>query len=177
MKRMRRLCTVLVEEFPEQSFVDTEHLVDALCERMGRRLGRSIVHHAVRFQTAAVSGMWLATDSANHLLYERDTSPLHQVTIVGHELWHMETGEVGIIVDDAELADVLSPTSSEPAVTRIIAQRTNCSLAKEQESELFASVLATTVSRWLPTSAQATRGALMRLEGVLGPDTREDWLG
>jgi hypothetical protein len=116
--------------------------------------------------------VWVATDSANYLLCEEDTSGWHRLAITGHEFWHMEAEHDPTVLGAVEATRLALPSLDPPTVARIMSSRTHYVAAIEQEAELFASLLLAKVSRWLPkrdwavpTHAAAVVG---RLETTLG---------
>jgi hypothetical protein len=178
LKGMRRACAALVDELDIPIPVEPDHLVACLCERMGQRLGRPVHHRLVRFPPGTLSGVWVATEHANYLLCEEDTSGWHRLAITAHEFWHMETDHDQTAVAGSD-ADRLSLPSLDPqTVARIMAARTHYAAIAEQEAELFASILLTKVSRWLPRQDWVVPGHAMglvdRLEATLGNASGRD---
>ncbi|MGI5213367.1 hypothetical protein [Plantactinospora sp. CA-290183] len=162
-------------------------MIARLCERMEQRLGRPVRHRLVPFPSG-VSGLWAVKGNAYYILCEKNTSPWHQMLITGHEMWHMEAGDILTAVPAESVLDALFTTLRPDAVARIAAARTDCTGSgpvglsgkedverqrAEQEAELFASMLAARVSRWLPhrewTIPPHARGVVDRLESSLGP--------
>ncbi|MFD7764104.1 M48 family metalloprotease [Streptomyces microflavus] len=87
----------------------------------------------------APCGMWLATDTTDHIFYDGDTSPAHADVIIGHELAHMlrghrdqgsPVGDLGGLVPDLD-----------PAVIRVLLGRTKYSEPDEHEAEMLGSLL------------------------------------
>ncbi|MEV5598087.1 hypothetical protein [Streptomyces sp. NPDC052496] len=87
-------------------------------------------------------GLWLATDTDDHIFFEARTAPLHQEHIVLHEIGHLlfdhqmaadgRHGGLGTVLAD------LSPR----LIQRLLA-RTNYSTRQEQEAEMLASLIRT----------------------------------
>lgn len=87
-------------------------------------------------------GMWLATDDADVVVVEANTSALHQEQIVLHELAHMlcDHGEEAGVADPA-LPAGLVPGVSEETVRRMLG-RSDFTEPEEREAELVATMLA-----------------------------------
>ena len=45
---------------------------------------------------AACTGLWISTERADYIFYERDTTPSHQLRIILHEIGHMLLGHEGV---------------------------------------------------------------------------------
>nr|MDT0660434.1 hypothetical protein [Micromonospora sp. DSM 115978] len=177
-RRMRRSCAALVEDLLPPGPTEPVHLIAALCARMGHRLGVPVRHRLVRFPPDTVSGLWVAADDVNYLLCEEDTSGWHQLAITGHELWHMEAEHRATAITATDAARLGSPAPDRRTVARVVAARTHCDAAAEQEAEFFAALLLARVSRWLPgrswTVPPYAVGVVHRLERTLGHQTRRD---
>jgi hypothetical protein len=65
--------------------------IEALCDAVSVRLGRRIVLCPADTPTG-LCGLWVETPDGDLFYYERDTTPLHQALIVGHELGHRVFG-------------------------------------------------------------------------------------
>ncbi|MEU5208872.1 hypothetical protein [Streptomyces sp. NPDC020742] len=110
-------------------------------------------------------GLWLSTETDDHIFFEARTSPLHQEHIVLHEIGHLlfdhqmladgNHGGIGTVLTD------LSPR----LVQRLLA-RTNYSTRQEQEAEMLASLIRThaTVQGRAPQRCATTE----RAERALG---------
>ncbi|MDG4790151.1 hypothetical protein O7626_30240 [Micromonospora sp. WMMD1102] len=165
---------------------EPHHVIASLCDRMAQRLDRPVRHRLVPFPPG-VSGIWAAKNDAYYILCEKNTSPWHQMLITGHEMWHIETGDVLTAIPADIVMDAFFPSLRPDAVVRIAAARTDCTgsgpaglsgkedaarIQAEQEAELFGSMLAAKVSRWLPrqewTVPPYARGVVARLESSLG---------
>lgn len=176
MKAMRRSCAALVRDLDLPLPAEPEQVIAALCGRMRQRLGKDVHHRLVAFPPDTVSGLWVATDTAHYILCEERTSPWHQLLITCHEFWHMEAGHQARLSGGGEacLDRSLFPSLDEQTVARIVAGRTHCSAGDEQEADLFASLLMTRVSRWLPeqtwTVPDSAAAVVHRLETALGRD-------
>ncbi|MCD9145987.1 hypothetical protein LUZ16_28710 [Streptomyces albireticuli] len=90
LKRMRRLCAELLSGLDLPGPARPDVLFTALCAGMSRRHDRPVSHRLVSFPAGTVSGLWVATDAQHLVLCEKDTAPVHQLVILGHDLWHLE---------------------------------------------------------------------------------------
>ncbi|MDG4830866.1 hypothetical protein O7627_16335 [Solwaraspora sp. WMMD1047] len=176
LRRMRRSCADLVRDLQPPDPTEPTQLITALCGRMGERLGVPVRHRLVRFPPETVSGLWIATDTANYLLCEQDTSGWHQLAITGHEFWHMEAEHQATAVPAGDVAGLGGDSPDRATVARVVAARAHCEAVAEQEAELFASLLVAKLSRWLPQRTWAVPenavGVVDRLESTLGHPER-----
>ncbi|MDP8928183.1 MAG: hypothetical protein M3O70_06295, partial [Actinomycetota bacterium] len=83
LKRLRQRCMLRLNELPLPVPFD----ITSFCDLLVPHRGRPIVLHPMTSQ-AGICGSWIATPDADHIFYERDTSPLHQEHIIVHELSH-----------------------------------------------------------------------------------------
>lgn len=91
--------------------------------------GRNIVVIPRSLAETEIFGIWFALDDYDLILVDEDASRAHRSHIVGHELGHIVLGHDMIPDDSALLPDV-------PALCR-----KSLASPKEQEAELFASIL------------------------------------
>ncbi|MEV0155147.1 hypothetical protein AB0H57_15580 [Micromonospora sp. NPDC050686] len=132
LRRTRRRCEQLLRELHLPAVTD----VRELCAGIARLRERPIELLPMAFPDPDLCGLWIATGSADYLVYERDTSDLHQEHIVLHELGHLLCGHDGVADADPTLFRELDPT-----VLRGVRGRTNYSTLQEQEAELTASLI------------------------------------
>ncbi|PJE94628.1 hypothetical protein CUT44_28135 [Streptomyces carminius] len=180
---MRRGCAALVRDLDLPVPAEPDQVIAALCGRMRQRLGREVHHRLVPFPPDTVSGLWVATDSAHYVLCEERTSPWHQLLITCHEFWHMEADHAGLADHagragpgaapaDGGVPVLPLPSLDGATVARIVAGRTHCDAAAEQEADFFAALLMARISRWLPErtwDVPASDAALVhRLESTFG---------
>lgn len=113
--------------------------VEGLCRLLGKHRGRSIHLLAHRFPTHDPSGLWLATDTADYIFYQQETSTVHQNHIITHEVGHILAGHRGSEMS-GEILEGMMPHLSPDAVRRML-QRTTYQEEQEREAELFASII------------------------------------
>jgi hypothetical protein len=122
----------------------------AFCERLGQRRGRSIHLRAVPLPADSPSGMLVSTLTADHVLYQANTTPLHQEQIVLHEIGHLLWEHAaGHTVTDQSFR-LLLPALDSSAIQCILG-RDGCSGAEEQQAELMATVILQKVAAWTRT--------------------------
>ncbi|WP_020659610.1 hypothetical protein [Amycolatopsis benzoatilytica] len=113
--------------------------VGAFAERIAARRGRPI-----RLLPSAgltgVCGLWIATEAADLVFYEKDTTPAHQEHIVLHELSHVLCDHYPVSADLAAHAEDLLPSLS-PALVRRVLGRAGYSTEEEREAEMLATLI------------------------------------
>lgn len=84
--------------------------------------------------------MWVPTGTFDAVFYERDTSPIHQMLIIGHELGHLLAGHRPAAVLDPDAAKLLLPDLDPQTVQRFLG-RSNYAAEEEREAEMIGSLL------------------------------------
>jgi hypothetical protein len=93
-----------------------------------------------------VLGIWIATDTADYIFYEHDTSPYHQRHIVLHEGSHMLRGHQGPALPD--LVSSLTPHLDPKLVRSFL-----CHSVFNEDEEAEAEVLATLIEEQMERSS------------------------
>ncbi|MET7904800.1 hypothetical protein ABZS86_26400 [Streptomyces sp. NPDC005355] len=108
--------------------------------------------------------MWIATDSDDHILFEPQTTRLHQEHIILHEIGHLLFNHYSLRAGRIpNLTGLFSDL--DPRTVRRLLARTSYTTVQEQEAEMLASLIRTAaVQRWETPSA----GVLGELEAALG---------
>lgn len=119
--------------------------IHAFCEQIASQRGRPIRLHAMANELAPC-GLWIATESVDHIFYEASTSPLHRDHIVLHELSHLLCDHRPALAQDEELSRQLFPDLNAGLVRRVLA-RSAYSAGEEREAELLASLIREQVDR------------------------------
>ncbi len=167
LKELRTRCEAHLGELQLPAPLDLQQF----CRAIEERRGRPIQLHAVD-SPAGLCGAWLAGPTTDHIFYERQTSPLHQVHIILHELSHLLCDHRGGSVADRELQALLLPDLRPEMVDHVLRRRTYSTDA-EQEAELLASLILERVARTQPPPSAApdaaTAGLLERLHASLEP--------
>ncbi|MEU7282065.1 hypothetical protein AB0A69_25305 [Streptomyces sp. NPDC045431] len=138
--RLRRRCRPLLGQLA----LPQPFSIESLCAHLSARRGRPLHLHALPLQAAAAGacGLWVATDTDDHIFYEQRTPRSHQEHIVLHEIGHM-------LFDHHAVADVSAGAPGglfddlSPRLVRRILARTNYSTRQEQEAEMLATLIRT----------------------------------
>lgn len=119
-----------------------------------------------------LSGAWVAWPSTDYIFYRPNSSALHQLHIIVHELSHLLCDHAPVSALDADLVPVLFSSVRADAVQQMLG-RTSYSTEEEQEAELLASLLMERISdragvlRPTRNIDPAAEASLRRLEGAL----------
>jgi hypothetical protein len=180
-RELRRRARRLLNELDIRPPLD----VTELCRRVGEARGKPIrlVPHPI--PVPGPFGVWIATNNADYILYQQETTKSHQGHIVLHELGHILAGHSSDDDDDAlyaELCPDVEPEALrerypdlEPDAVRRALRRTSYDTEQEREAETVATIIlewASVLDRIaLPASPDA---AAQRMGTALGD--RMGWL-
>nr|BFF00740.1 hypothetical protein GCM10020241_24150 [Streptoalloteichus tenebrarius] len=174
-KRLRRRCEQQVRALDMPEPFD----VRALCERIGRVRGRVIHLLPLAMPTGGPCGLWISTRTAEYVLYEERTSPLHQEHIVLHELGHLLCEHEAAPVLGEDASRLLLPHLDPRMVARVLG-RTHYTAEEEQEAEMIASMILQRARRGGPAPAPPAgavppeeAGVVARIESSLEHTTAE----
>jgi hypothetical protein len=133
--------------------------LDAFCGHLSESRGRPLHLHPLpdRVGAAGACGLWLATDTDDHIFYEPQTTKPHQEHIILHELAHLLFNHHVLGAADGSVTAGLLP-DLDPRLIRRLFARTGYTTDQEREAEMLASLL----------KASAVRGRGARPGGVLG---------
>ncbi|KIZ16629.1 hypothetical protein SNA_16435 [Streptomyces natalensis ATCC 27448] len=120
-----------------------------LCEHIGRQRGHPIHLIPMVMQASDPCGLWIATNDADYIIYEANTSKLHQEHIIAHELAHMICCHRGTGELDKASMNQLFPDLN-PELLRDIFGRTTYSDRQEEEAEIMASLILERANRRPP---------------------------
>lgn len=137
-RQLRNRCRKLLRQLDMRPPFD----VNELCARLAEQRGTPILLEPKPIPAPGPFGLWLATKSGDLVLYQQETSRLHQVQIILHEVGHMIANHDSDEGDD-EVLRMLSP-SIDPDVVRRWLRRTDYRSPKEIEAEK----IATTILEW-----------------------------
>jgi hypothetical protein len=143
-RSIRRRCRRLVDALDMPDPFDPFEL----CGRVANQRGRPIALHAVSMPPGT-PGIWVSAGQRDYILYERDTSPLHQEHIILHELGHLLCHHTSGVAISPEISRLLLPDIDPDVVNRVL-QRTVYSTHDEREAETIASLLLERANRWQP---------------------------
>jgi IrrE N-terminal-like domain len=134
-RRLRRRCAAIASRLPLPVPFD----VRELCRLVADERGKPILLMPST-GSAKVMGLWVATASADIILYEQTTTPPHQEHIILHELSHLLCQHYRGALPDTEHIRALLP-NLDPSMIRRVLGRTEYSAEEEQEAELLASMI------------------------------------
>ena len=146
--------------------------LELLCQRIQQLRGKRLVLLPMP-QAGGIGspcGLYLATDDAEIICYDADTSPMHRDHIVLHEIGHMLLGHVSGAESLLATAARLMP-DLDPQLIRSALARTTYDTQAEREAETMATLLRGSTLRE-PVSTRPENGApdaLTRLRASLGP--------
>lgn len=155
--RLRRQCRRMLQDLGIQPPLDVEEL----CKRVGQRRGRPIRLVPHPLTVPGPFGAWIASPTADYLLYQEATSKVHQDHIILHELGHILAGH---------RSDELNPE---------VASRVLLRTCYDSEYEREAETVATIILEWASVLDRvavwsSTTTATRRMETALGD--RLGWL-
>ncbi|MFF3013635.1 hypothetical protein [Streptomyces sp. NPDC057939] len=88
--------TAKILEFPAEPEELMQTLCNAMSEQMPERMKKPIRLRIRAFpDSTRASGLTLEGDKFILVIVEQRTHPEHQLTILGHELWHIKNGDCG----------------------------------------------------------------------------------
>lgn len=145
----------------------------------GERRGRPIVVRPFALETPGPSGLWVDTPQADVILYQRETTRLHQEHIILHEWGHIFVAEDEAKDEEQEAPDdfvegwaTLIPVL-DPKLIRRVARRCSYDSGEECAVELVATIILEQSS----TAGRPPSGgdpSLRRVQSAIGD--RRGWL-
>ena len=135
-RELRRRCRRMLNELGIRPPFD----VGELCRVLGERRGRPIRLIEHRMPVPGPFGAWIATGTADYIIYQADTSKPHQRHIILHELGHMLAGHTAT-ADDPGLSADAAPADLEPQAVRQALLRTSYDTDHEREAETVATII------------------------------------
>lgn len=159
--RLHRRCKQVIGGLP----LPDPFSVSELCARLAVDRGRPLDLRPLPTPTVPdmPTGIWLATQSADYVLYDAQTSPLHQEHIILHEIGHLVCDHRSDRGDhqlyrQIDLADAESIRQALP--------RSRYSDLQEQEAEMIATLILESAGR-VPAPTLLS-GMLAGLESAMG---------
>lgn len=135
LRRLRRRCEIRLDELNLPSPFE----VHKFCQELAARRGRPIQLCPVAMG-GAPSGFWMASPSVDFIIFEAQTSPLHQAQIILHEACHIVCGHRPIELSETEVSHLIFPDLREEIVQSGL-QRRRYSTSEEREAEFLASLI------------------------------------
>jgi hypothetical protein len=143
--------------------------IDQLRAELEHQRARALQFTPIRTRPGTPCGLWIALAKADYIFYEQDTTPLHQLHIIGHETGHMLLDHHGTHITSDELIQLLLP-SLDPDLIRSVLGRTTYTDAEEHEAETFASLLLKRIAPHHAEPMSPEQAELLgRVEGAFGP--------
>lgn len=127
-RRLRRRCRNLLRDLEVGYPLD----VHDLCRRLGDRRGREIRLIPYPLESPGPLGVCVATETADVIFYQQDTTRPHQDHIILHEVGHILVGHVSVSAAD--------PMRHDPDAGRV-RMRTVYDSEEELEAELIATII------------------------------------
>jgi len=142
---------------------DLDEFLRCFAAQRGRSL--KVTPLPVLSEPGFASGVWVATDSTDYVLYNDRTSPLHQRHIILHEVGHMIFAH-----NERRLSDNVVPDGGfpnlEPRSARHLMGRVHYSEPEEEEAEMVATLLLEAIGE-VPGPSRFS-GLLAEAEALLG---------
>ncbi|AXG78913.1 hypothetical protein [Streptomyces paludis] len=169
--------------------------VHDLCERLSRRRGRPLFLREAPLPKPGPSGMWAEYDAYDVILYQQETTRLHQEHIILHEVGHIIVAENEKATEDpsgkAEMDTPVTDSDEEAAAIHVegwatllpvfgtesikrVAQRCSYDDGEECSVELVATIILEWSALLASSTPPADDPALRRVEAALGD--RRGWL-
>ncbi|MFC4018965.1 hypothetical protein ACFOW4_13570 [Micromonospora sp. GCM10011542] len=136
LHRLRKRCEQIAADVEIPEPFD----IQRLCDLLGERRGRPIHLVPIKLPAHTVCGMCVPTGEFDAIFFEQDTSPLHQLLIIGHELGHLLAGHRATQVLDPDASRLLLPDLDPQLVQRSLG-RSNYAAVEEREAEMIGSLL------------------------------------
>ncbi|MDI5977987.1 hypothetical protein [Amycolatopsis magusensis] len=179
-RRLRRQCRQLLRRLDVRPPLD----VAELCHRTGELRGKHIRLVAHPIPVPGPFGVWISTKSVDYILYQEETSRLHQDHIILHELGHILAGHQSDEEDDTLLAE-LYPTMTParlraqyadigPDAVRRALRRASFGNEQEREAETVATIILEWASVLDIAAPRPSQGAVRGMDTALG--ARVGWL-
>ena len=177
---LRRQCRQLLGTLDVRPPLD----VAGLCRKMGEVRGKPIrlVSHPI--PVPGPFGAWISTAAADYILFQEETTPLHQDHIVLHELGHILAGHTSDEEDDALLAELYPTTAPDalrrrypdigPDAVRRALRRTSYDTEQEREAESVATIILEWASVLNIAAPRPSEGGARGMDTALG--ARVGWL-
>ncbi|AGM05513.1 hypothetical protein [Amycolatopsis keratiniphila] len=110
-----------------------------LCRRIGESRGRPIKLVAFPMEVPGPCGAWLSASSGDYIVFQSETTRIHQEHIIAHELGHILSGHRAE-PDEEEIWSRFMP-DLDPGVIRRLLKRTQYDSVREREAETIATLL------------------------------------
>ncbi|MGW2786476.1 toxin-antitoxin system, toxin component [Streptomyces populi] len=178
---MRRLVDELVAGVALPVPTEPDALFDALIRLVSAKTGRELVVLRKEFPHRTASGLWLDLPDRDIIVIDERATPLHQLAIFFHEVWHLLDGACGNHAVGRSVATrILSTRPDLPELdetVRRVAARSEFKQDEERTAETFGLLAATRFRVWLesePGAIPTGRGDIAgRISASLGNRRRQ----
>lgn len=137
LRRLRRRCEARLRALT----LPTPFDVETFCADLAARRGRSIVLRPIAM-TEELTGMWVGGAFIDLIVYERETSPLHQEHFVLHELSHLLCGHQSTVSEaDVAKLSLLDRHDVSVGAVQYVLHRSTYTSEEDQEAEILASLI------------------------------------
>lgn len=130
MTSIRRRCEQLVKALDIPDPFDAE----VFYAQIGVYRKKKLLTLPLSLRADGPSGFWIGTATTDYIVYEKNTSPLHRMHIILHEIGHILCDHQS--AESAPLDGLVSHLD-DALVERLLA-REHCDSTDEQEAELMA---------------------------------------
>lgn len=171
-RRLRSSCRRELRALGVQPPLD----IDDLCARLGSRRERPLRLVPYPLPVPGPYGAWIATRTADYILYQQETSKAHQNHIVLHEIGHILAGHQG----EPGTEDFGSGTGDQPPehpdtdTIEHVLRRTSYDKSREREAELIATIILEWAAMPDGVTPTAAPPDMHRVQRALGD--RRGWL-
>ncbi|WP_229851272.1 hypothetical protein [Streptomyces roseolus] len=164
--------------------------IEELCQALSRRRGRPLYLREAPLPKPGPSGMWVEYDDYDVILYQQETTRMHQEHIILHEVGHIFVAENEEAVKARPEADPAVAAEEETAVfvegwaamlpvfapetIKRVARRCSYGDSEECSVELVATIILEWSSLLAGATPLSTDPSLRRVEAALGD--RRGWL-
>ncbi|MFD4933455.1 toxin-antitoxin system, toxin component [Streptomyces virginiae] len=153
---MRKLLKSLKDSIDLQVPAPPHDLFHALVEAMAKMRGRPIELRIVEFpEGAGTTGLVVEMADRYLVVVEESTDPLHQLVILGHELWHLHAGHCAHGLAGGVAARALGSGVDAQELAHVVAARTQFEQHNESEAEAFGYRLGAACGGWLAGTPEA----------------------
>ncbi|GAA2254480.1 hypothetical protein GCM10010232_49490 [Streptomyces amakusaensis] len=166
---MTALADTLTQHLEPPLPADPKQFMRDLLQPLAEERQRNIQLVFKDLPRGTASGLWLCFPEADMIVVEDNTTPLHQMVILGHEIWHMVAGG-GCRGHQVPAGAKAAARSFDETLDRVMAARTDFALQEEKDAEAFGLRLASRLRPYL-TGAQAQMplgGVTSRLQASFG---------
>ncbi|MEV3860035.1 hypothetical protein AB0J38_37725 [Streptomyces sp. NPDC050095] len=133
--KLRRRCRRALQQLDIQPPLR----VEVLCRLLGEQRGRPIRLMPHPLPVPGPFGLWIASDTADYIFYQLETSKIHQDHIILHEVGHIMAGHHSPEADGALLGQPF-PNIPNHVVKKAL-RRSSYAEQHEREAELVATIM------------------------------------